>query len=70
MTELCGYGGYCVRRPGHAGAHTACPSACTLDWDHDREAIAEKHIEAATTLLALDFQTPKWADLLDDGEAK
>jgi hypothetical protein len=68
MTDPCGHGGYCVRAPGHAGAHTACPSARTLEWDRDREAIVERHVQAAATLLALDFPTPAWADLLDDDE--
>jgi hypothetical protein len=67
MTECCDHGGYCVRALGHAGCHTAAPSARTLDWDRDgREASARRHIEAAVTLFALDFPTPPWADLLDD----
>lgn len=62
----CNHGGYCVRQLGHAGACTAAPSAATLDWDVDREAIEQRHIETAVTLEALDFETPSWADLLDD----
>lgn len=52
----------CVRRAGHKGACTACPSAATLDWDNHK-AQAEVDVE---TLAALDFETPRWADLLDD----
>lgn len=64
--DRCNHGGYCVRKLGHAGVHTAAPSVATLDWDHDREAAERRHIEAAVTLEALDFETPSWADLLDD----
>jgi hypothetical protein len=56
----------CVRVAGHLGVCTACPSAATLDWDHDRVAISERHIEAACILLMLDFSTPPWANLHDD----
>ncbi len=56
----------CVRMLGHAGAHTACPSSATLDWDHDRKVMRTEHVEAAVTLLLLDFPTPHWADLNDD----
>jgi hypothetical protein len=55
----------CVRIPGHAGMCTACPSAATLDWDTRREEVAQAHIDAAVTLLALDFPSPWWADLND-----
>jgi hypothetical protein len=55
----------CVRVLGHAGCCTACPSAATLDWDHDKSPIAQKHIDAAVALWALDFPTPPWADLND-----
>lgn len=55
----------CVRRAGHAGACTAAPSAATLDWD-DHKAEAEVRAEL---LQALDFPAPRWADLLDEGEA-
>ena len=55
----------CVRVLGHAGAHTAAPSARTLDWDHGRGPLQEKQIDAAVTLLLLDFETPHWADLND-----
>jgi hypothetical protein len=65
-TVLCRHGGYCVRVLGHRGAHTACPSAATLDWDHDKSPIAQRHIDTAVTLLALDFPAPHWADLRDD----
>lgn len=64
-TGLCNHGGYCVRALGHAGACTATPSPATLDWDHDRAAVKQHHIDTAVTLLALDFETPAWADLLD-----
>lgn len=64
-TVLCNYGGYCVRALGHRGCHTACPSAATLDWDVDKSPIAQRHIDTAVTLLALDFETPSWADLND-----
>jgi hypothetical protein len=56
----------CVRVLGHAGCCTACPSAATLDWDVNREAIAQHHIDAAVSLLALDFPSPPWADLRDE----
>jgi hypothetical protein len=58
----------CVRMPGHQGCCTVAPSAATLDWDRNRETIAERHIAAAVDLLALDFPTPDFADLLDDEE--
>lgn len=48
----------CVRRAGHAGACTACPSSATLDWD-EREVRAE-------ILAGLDFETPWYADLRDE----
>jgi hypothetical protein len=54
----------CVRRAGHAGACTACPSAATLDWDTEARTI-EQRINVAVTLLALDFPAPSWADLND-----
>jgi hypothetical protein len=54
----------CVRRPGHAGVCTACPSSATLDWDTEARTI-EQQIDVAVTLLALDFPTPPWADLND-----
>jgi hypothetical protein len=51
----------CVRVTGHAGAHSAAPSARTLDWDtHQAD---RRH--ADETLLRLDFDTPYWADLND-----
>lgn len=56
----------CVRQAGHAGCCTTAPSAATLDWDHDKAAVEERHIAAAVTLWALDFPAPRWADLLDD----
>jgi hypothetical protein len=58
----------CVRMPGHQGCCTVAPSAATLDWDRNRETIAERHIAAAVDLLVLDFPTPGWADLLDGEE--
>ena len=58
----------CVRKPGHKGACTAAPSAATLDWDEHRTEVEERHIAAAVALLELDFETPEWADLLDDEE--
>jgi hypothetical protein len=64
-TVLCNHGGYCVRALGHSGCHTAAPSAATLDWDVDRSPVAQRHIDAAVTLWALDFPTPPWADLND-----
>ncbi|MEN3281214.1 MAG: hypothetical protein V7607_2354 [Solirubrobacteraceae bacterium] len=64
-TILCSHGGYCIRAIGHTGCHTACPSAATLDWDHDRAPTAQHHIDAAVTLLTLDFPTPPWGDLND-----
>jgi hypothetical protein len=36
-----------------------------LDWDVDRSPVAQKHIDTAVTLWALDFPTPPWADLND-----
>ncbi len=64
MTERCLVAN-CVRRLGHSGCHTACPSAATLDWDHDRRPLTEADVDAAVTLLALDFPSPPWADLND-----
>lgn len=64
MTVLCDVTN-CVRVLGHAGAHTACPSAATLDWDHDKSPIAQHHIDTAVTLVTLDFETPSWADCND-----
>lgn len=55
----------CVRRAGHAGACTACPSSATLDWDLYRSSLERN----AEMLRELDFPTPRWADLLDDEEA-
>lgn len=55
----------CVRQMGHSGVCTPCPSAATLDWDHDRETVQQRHIDTAVTLWMLDFETPPWADLLD-----
>lgn len=54
----------CVRRAGHAGVCTACPSAATLYWDMEARTI-EQHIDVAVTLLALDWPAPSWADLND-----
>lgn len=68
-TVLCNYGGFCVRALGHAGCHTACPSSATLDWDHDKSPIAQKHIDAAVTLWALEFETPWYADLNDEEDS-
>lgn len=65
-TDLCGHGGYCRRLTGHAGVHTARPTPVTDGWDRNREQIAQAHIDAAVTLTTLDFETPRWADLLDD----
>lgn len=56
----------CVRQAGHSGCCTACPSAATLDWDHDKAAVEQRHIDAAVTLMALDFETPWYADLNDE----
>jgi len=56
----------CVRALGHAGCCTACPSAATLDWDMDKSPVAQKHIDRAVTLMALDFETPWYADLNDE----
>ena len=56
----------CVRVLGHAGVCTACPSAATLDWDRDKETLAQKHIDSAVTLWTLDFETPWYADLNDE----
>ncbi len=56
----------CVRIPNHGGVCTACPSAATLDWDHDREVMQEEHVADAAMLLMLDFPTPYWADLNDE----
>jgi hypothetical protein len=56
----------CVRVLGHKGACTAAPSAATLDWDREKSPVAEHHVDAWVTLWALDFETPGWADLLDD----
>lgn len=67
-TVLCQHGGYCVRIIGHAGCHTAAPSAATLDWDHNKQHIAQEHIDAAVALWMLDFPAPRWADLNDDKE--
>lgn len=53
---------------GHAGCHTAAPSAATLDWDHDRKVVETQHIDTAVTLLMLDFETPWYADLRDEDE--
>ena len=55
----------CVRVLGHAGAHTAAPSARTLDWDLGRAPLQEMQTDAAVSLLMLDFPTPPWADLND-----
>lgn len=63
--RVCGYGGFCLRRPGHTGAHTASAAAGTHDWDRDRD----HEVQADTTLRALDFPTPEWADLLDEDES-
>ena len=56
---------HCVRVLGHAGVHTAAPSARTLDWDHGRAPLQAMQIAAAVSLLLLDFATPHWADLND-----
>jgi len=65
VTSICNHGGYCLRRLGHKGAHTAAPAACTLDWDdHYQERRNEREREAKV-LMDLDFPTPPWADLLD-----
>ena len=45
----------CVRIYGHAGCHTAAPSARTLDWDIDPTPLRTKQAE---TLEFLDFETP------------
>jgi hypothetical protein len=66
MTGVCGHGGYCQRIPGHAGVHTARPTPLANGWDRNREEIAQAHIDAAVTLLALDFPSPWYADLLDE----
>lgn len=63
-TEPCGVHN-CVRVLGHAGAHTAAPSARTLDWDHDRIPLQQEQTAAAVSLLLLDFASPAWADLND-----
>lgn len=65
-TELCNYGGYCVRVVHHRGVHTAAPSAATLDWDpsHTRP-VQIGEIDAAVTLLMLDLPTPYWAVVND-----
>ena len=55
----------CVRKPGHMGVCTACPTSATLDWDLHRTEQEEKHIRAAVILLELDWPSPPWADLLD-----
>lgn len=58
-----------MRALGHAGAHTACPSSATLDWDHGRAPIQSEQLDAAATLLMLDFETPWYADLNDPEQA-
>lgn len=58
----------CARQAGHQGCCTAAPSAATLDWDHDKAPIAQRHIDAAVTLFALDWPAPPWADLRDEEE--
>jgi hypothetical protein len=65
MSDRCNWGGWCVRKTGHCGAHTASPPITTREWDERREEIIERHIAAAVTLIELDFPTPPWADLLD-----
>ena len=55
----------CVRIPNHSGVCTPCPYPATLGWDHDRHVIQAADVEAAVTLLLLDFETPHWADLND-----
>jgi hypothetical protein len=56
LMALCGYGGYCVRIPGHLGAHTPNPLPATQAFD-------EQHI-----LDRLNFPTPAWAGVLDPDE--
>lgn len=53
----------CARLAGHSGVCTACPNPATLAWDRDK--IPDAQIDAAVTLLALDFPAPPWADLRD-----
>jgi hypothetical protein len=55
---LCFYGGFCTRALGHLGAHTASPLPGTPAFDEAKE--------PAAALAGLDFETPEWADLLDD----
>lgn len=62
---LCGHGGFCTRVRGHTGAHTRSPFPGTAEWDRVR---GEGAVDAAVTLLLLDFPTPPWADLIDEDE--
>lgn len=64
--ERCDRADYCARINGHAGCCTARPTAPTPGWDRSRDVIAQRHIDAAVTLVTLDFPAPFFADLLDD----
>ena len=68
MSDQCSWGG-CVRKSGHAGAHTATPPITTREWDQ-REEKSVKYLERkmveTVELLLLDFPIPPWGDLLDE----
>jgi len=55
----------CARPKGHKGCCTAFPADTTLKWDQLNRTMSDEDIQAAVTLVLLDFPSPPWADLLD-----